>query len=609
MKFVVIPVFTFVLFGAVFAQGKASVPIMPLSEIKPGMKGIAKTVFSGTVPEEFNVEILGIANGFVGPKQDAIIMRLSGGKAERTFVFAGMSGSPVYIDGKLVGAISYSFPFGKEPIGAITPIEQMISIFEKNPDQKLNSKEPRAFSFGELAATELNFNNHKTVSSNSFLPQVAPNSALVPLIGQQISPIATPLVFGGVNRETLNYFTPQLTSLGFMPVSTFGGTSKMTELKANTENSLRGGDSVAMHLTRGDISLTAFGTVTLRDGDKVYAFGHPFLSLGTSDLPMSESSVVTVVPNFNNSFKLGVAGDLVGSMTQDRATGVFGNIGKAPKMIPVNIKLNTSRNQTENFNFEVATDDFLSPILINIGVLNAIQANERGLGDTTISLKGTVNVKGQQPIILDRRFSGNIASAQAAGSVAVPVNLLLDSGFDGIKIDAVNLTVTALDGKKTASLERISVNRTEVKAGETFEVQAFARNDRGQVFVQKIPVKVPNDMPTGMVLLNVGDGNSIQQVATNRLFVPKNVDELIQNINQIKKSDRLYVQLVRVTNGAVIGAKEMPNLPPSVLATLNNDRTAGGFTPTLLSFVTEQEVSPAEFVIAGNQVLSIEVVK
>lgn len=590
----------------VSAVKKTGVNIFPLSELKEGMKGTARTVFRGSEPEEFNVEILGIVPGAIGPKQDLIVGKISGGAADRTSVFAGMSGSPVYIDGRLVGAISYSFPFSKEPICGITPIEQMIQIFEQNSNQKTKSASPRAVSFGELASVEFKPNApHGATVSSSLLA----NSSIPSIAGQSFQQIATPISFSGFSQATLNHFAPQLTPFGLLPVSAVGGGARITPMKKADENTLKGGASVSMQLVRGDYSMAAAGTVTFRDGDKVYAFGHPFLSLGTSDLPMSESHVVTVIPNLNNSFKLAVPDAMVGTMTQDRATGVYGLLGQTPKMIPVKLNLETSRGQTETFNFEVAKDDFLTPILLNMALYNSIVANERGIGDSTITISGNIKVAGQESIKIERRFTGAQAAQFTSGSVAVPVNMLLGSRFDNIEISGVELNVVSNDGNKTAVLERISLDRTEVRAGESFEVQAFVRANNGQTFVQRIPVSVPSGTPPGALLIAIGDGNSLQQASASRQFVPKTLSDLIKTINGVKKNDRLYVQTFRVTNGAIIGSKELPNLPPSVLATLNNDRTAGGFKPTVLTVLTDQEIAPAEFVISGQQVLTIEVIK
>jgi SpoIVB peptidase S55 len=583
---------------------------LPLAEVKEGMRGTARTVFRGSEPEEFNVEILGVLPGGVGPKQDLIIGRLSGGGADRTAVFAGMSGSPVYINGKLVGAISYSFPFAKEPICGITPIEQMVAIFERKQIDRAKPSEPRAVSFAELSATIWQPELPKNPAvSGSLLSGMSANSLLMAVAGQSFQPIATPITFTGFSQETLNLFAPQLIQAGLLPVSAVGGSAAITPLKKANEKTLLGGTSVSMQLTRGDYSLAAAGTVTWRDGEKIYAFGHPFLGLGTSDLPMSESHVITVVPNINNSFKLAVPDAMVGTMTQDRATGVYGSLGQAPKMIPVRINVQTSRGQTDVLNFEVARDDFLTPLLLNIAVYNTAVAQERSLGDSMVEVTGEIKVLGQDSIKIQRRFAGGSATQFAAASVAVPVSALLRSRFEGLQISGIVLNLASNDGSNTAVLDRISLDRTRAVAGETVEVQAYARTNSGKIFVQKIPVLIPADTPAGPLSITVGDGFAIQQASSMQQFVPRDLAELIKTINKLKLSDRLYVQTIRTSTGAIIGASEMPNLPPSVLATLNNDRTAGGVKPAVQTIVTEMEVPPANFIIAGQQTLTIEVIK
>ncbi|MEP7211452.1 MAG: SpoIVB peptidase S55 domain-containing protein [Acidobacteriota bacterium] len=584
--------------------------LMPVGEVKEGMRGIAKTVFRGSEAEEFNVEILGVVPGAIGPKQDLIIGRLSGGGADRTSVFAGMSGSPVYIDGRLVGAISYSFPFSKEPICGITPIQQMIEIFEKKPASASKAAEPRAVSFAEIASAKWQPEVPKAAYADSgLLSGFSQSSALMAVAGQAFRPIATPMTFNGFTQQALDAFAPQLLNAGLVPIAAVGGAAAITPMKPADSNTLVGGASVSMQLTRGDYSLAAAGTVTWRDGNKIYAFGHPFMSLGTSDLPMSESHVVTVVPNVNNSFKLAVPDSMVGSMTQDRATGVFGTLGVAPKMIPVRINLETSRGQKQTLNFEVARDDFLTPLLLNIAVYNSLISTERGLGDSMVQVNGEIKVKGQESIKVKRRFAGGQASQLAASSVAVPVNVLMKSRFDDLDISGLEVDLTSTDGSSIASLERMSVDRTQMRAGETAEVQVYARTNTGKTIVQRIPVKIPADTPAGPLTITVGDGAALQEKSAIQQFVPANLAELIRTINKVKFPDRLYLQTFRTTSGAIIGSNEMPNLPPSVLATLNNDRTAGGIKPAVQTIVGEIEIAPAEFIITGQQSLSIEIIK
>src|SRR3989454_350862 len=583
--------------------------LFALEDLRPGMKGTSRTVFSGTEPEEFGVEILGVLPGFPGPRQSAIIARLSGANVEKTGVFAGMSGSPVYIDNRLVGAIAFSFPFSKEPIAGITPIQQMIDIFENGSHETRLPKQPRVVSFAQLASKEWKPTLPRpAVSSTALIAPVSDGSRLVPLMGQQMTPIATPVVFGGITQESLAMFAPQLMASGLLPVSGAGGSAAITPLAKATEKTLTPGTSVSVQLVRGDYSIAASGTVTLRDDNHIYAFGHPFLSLGASDMPMSETAVVTVVSNVNNSFKLSVPGAMMGSISQDRATGVFGQLGQAPKMIPVKINLHTSRDRSETYSYEIANDSFLTPLLLNITVFNTITSSERALGESTITIKGAINVKGQEPIELDRRFSAANSPILAAGSVAAPIGSLLGSGFDDVQIEGVTLDISSTDTKYAGTLERIALSKTEARRGEKIEIQAYVRTESGKQFVQRIPVQIPEDAIPGQLLVFVGDGGALQEGSAAKAFVPQDLGQLVKAINKVKKSDRLYVKLFRITPGAVIGTSELPNLPPSVVATLNSDRNSGGYTPTVLSAVYEMELPPAEFVISGQQLIALDVV-
>lgn len=593
------------------ARRATSISTFALEDLRPGMKGVARTVFVGTETQEFGVEILGVLPGYPAPHQSAIIARLSGSNVEKTGVFAGMSGSPVFIDGKLVGAIAFSFPFSKEPIAGITPVQQMIDIFEKGSGSETQkTREPRAVSFAQLAGTEWKpVLPKQAVAGAPLIASVAAGSPLIPFLGQQMTPIATPIVFGGISQQTLSEFSSQLISNGMLPVAGAGGSAPISSLAPTTEKTLTPGASVSVQLVRGDYSLAASGTVTFRDGNHIYAFGHPFLSLGASDMPMTESSVVTVIPSMNNSFKLAVPGQMVGTISQDRSTGIFGSLGVAPKMIPVKITLHTSRDRVETFSYEIANDSFLTPLLLNITLFNTITSSERMLGDSTISIKGEINLKGQPAVAIERRFSAGNSAMMASASVAAPISSLLGSGFDDVELSGITLDVTSTDTKYAATLERISLDRTEVRRGEKVEIQAYVRTESGKQFVQRIPIQIPGDLPAGQLLVFVGDGGALQEGSAAKAFVPRDLGQLVNAINKLRKSDRLYVKLFRITPGAVIGTAELPNLPPSVVATLNSDRTSGGYTPTALSPVFETELPPADFVISGQQLIGIDVVQ
>jgi hypothetical protein len=570
------------------------------------MKGIARSVFSGSTPEEFGIEIIGVLPGFTGPRQSTIIAKLSGKNVDRTGVFAGMSGSPVFIDGRLVGAVAYSFPFAKEPICGITPIEQMIDIFESAAPRV--ARQPKPVSMSELARTDVKAVLPKQrVSGGPLIASVAAGSPLAPYMGQTIQPIATPVVFTGISQETLALFSDDLTKAGLLPVAGVGGASPITPLSSFDDNTLTPGASVSVQLVRGDYSIAASGTVTFRKGEQIYAFGHPFLGLGGSDMPMTESSVITVIPNAFNSFKLAVPGNMVGIISQDRATGIYGQLGRAAKMIPVTLNLHTSRNRDEKFSFEMVNDEYLTPLLMTVAVFNSINARERSMGESTVSVRGSINVDGQAPIQLERRFSAANASLLAAGAIANPISDLLNSGFDDVTIRGINLDISASENAQSATLERISLDRTDVSAGDTVDLQAYIRTDAGKLFVQRIPVQIPAEASTGQLMITVGDGAALQESSAAKSFVPTNLGQLVSAINKVKKNDRLYLRLQRPTPGVVIGTSELPNLPPSTVATLNSDRSSGGYSPLAVSLVYERELAPAEYVINGQQTITVTI--
>jgi hypothetical protein len=583
---------------------------MPVEDIRPGMKGYGMTVFQGTKPERFEVEVLGILEGVPNPKQCSVIAKLSGPQIDRTSVFAGMSGSPVYIDGKLVGAVAFTYPFSKEPIAGITPIKFMIENFDRGPEQPAQA--PQKVSFSTLIAGNAKSDSTPDRSDQSAGSGAAAFTSQTPAGG--LVPIATPVAISGVPPQVISLFADELKKYGIQAVAGAGGGSGLTPMVASNGDTLAAGTSVSVQLVRGDFTLDAAGTVTYREGNKIYAFGHPFLSSGVTSWPMAESPVITVIPNINSSFKVDGGGNLVGSICQDRSTGVFGELGQTPKMIPVRVVVHTSRNKTEAYNFEMISDAALTPLLMKLMTFSSVTATERSLGSQTIVLNGRISIKGQPDVVLDNTFSSaNGAVFQAVTAVEKPIAVLLGSGFDPIDITGINLDVTSSDTRDSGTLTRLWVDKTDVRRGDTIEIQAFARNDNGTEFVQRIPVKIPADAPMGEVTIVVGDGNSMNitdlRAQSGGEFVPKDLGQLVHTMNKLKRNNRLYVKVLRPGVGAVVNDEEMPTLPPSVLATLNSQRTAGGYAPLSVATLTESELPPSSFVITGQQSISINVVK
>jgi SpoIVB peptidase S55 len=600
-------------------QGKQSkTEFFPIDQVKPGMRAVGYTVFSGEEPKKFDVEILGVLKGFPSPQQNAVLSRLLGDELNHTGVFQGMSGSPVYIDGKLLGAVAFGYQFAKDPIAGITPIQQMIEIFEQKQGgdgkgqrsgQSGQSGQVRQVSFSEISFNENSREFAEFVKSVSGAPSHGAQAVSGPSSGQVLTPIATPLAFTGVPPEVVARFAPIFQSWGFAPVAGAGGAAEATELKKADSNTLKPGSTVIVPLVRGDYSLAAAGTVTYRDGNRIYAFGHPFLSLGVSEFPMHEGEVVTVMSSNATSFKLSVPTAMVGTLRGDRSTGIYGELGVAPRMIPVEVNLKTSRGEDRKYVFDVVADRFLTPLLMQMTMLTTIASTERTIGDSTLQIRGRIKIKGLPDVELENRLSSSFnVPLAAAFATSQPISAIFNSGFKDLQFEKLVYDITSRDARSTGQLDRLWVNDTDVRPGEKIEIQAFARTEGGGEYVERIPVEIPKDAPIGQLQIIVGDGGSIQALEPRSGFTPKSLDQLVRELNKIRKSDRLYVRLARAESGAMVKNEEMPSLPPSVLATLGSDRTIGGYSLTRSATILEKEIAPADFVISGQKTLTVNVV-
>lgn len=610
MKRLLLPVFLLMLAAAsAFGQAKTNqkAEFYPIEDVKPGMRAVGYTVFTGSEPQPFEVEILGVLKGFPNPQQNAILSRLVGARVEHTGVFQGMSGSPVYIDGKLLGAVAFGYQFAKDPIAGITPIQHMIDVFEKHGEKLPSGKtseRPRPVSFSEIAFNEKSqaFADFVAGRIDGVLPTAAGGAPT-------LMRISTPLAVNGIAPEILNRFAPQFQSLGFTAVAGVAGAASISELKPADDQTLRPGSTIVVPLIRGDFSVAAAGTVTYRDGNRIYAFGHPLFSLGVSDFPMNEGEVVTVMSSNAVSFKLSAPGAMVGAVRGDRSTAIYGELGATPRMIPVQIKLRTSRGQEQSYNFEMVADRFLTPILMQMTTLSTISSTERTIGDSTLQVRGSLKVKGQPEIGIENRFATSVnAPLAAAFAVSQPVSVLLNSGFEDLIIEGISLEISSFDIRQKGQLDRLWIDRTEVRRGERIELQAFARAENGGEYVERIAVEIPKDAPLGALRVLVGDGGAIQAAELRTGITPKTLSGLVRELNRVRKADRLYVRLERADSGVVINNEEMPSLPPSMLATLGSDRTAGGYIQTRATALFERELPPAEFVITGQRTLTINVV-
>ncbi|MBI4458719.1 MAG: hypothetical protein HY648_01505, partial [Acidobacteria bacterium] len=471
------------------------------------MKGIGRTVFDGTTIEEFQVEILGVLEN-IAPRQNVILARLSGGPLERTGVLAGMSGSPVYIEGRLAGAVALAFQFSKEPIAGITPIEQMIGSFEAPSSQ--DSRRPLAWRFEEGDQKE-----PRLVSGgfpDLLPPAVDPGHQVVfGPIGGPLSRVATPLVFSGFTPETIEHFQPQLKALGMMPLQG-GGAGSANSQTLGEPSRLQPGSMISVALVRGDLGLNADGTVTLVDGDRVYAFGHQFLSAGPTEIPFAESNVVAMIPGYATSMKISTPGQLLGSIRQDRSSGIFGLLGRKARMVPIELEVISNQQNRRSYNFEVVNDRFLLPFLVNMTVFSAIGATERMIGDSTIQVEQTIALDGLPEVKMENFISGTAnAPASAARFAATPLAYLLQSGIGPLDVQKVSLRIFSSDRRLAQDLEQIWSDRQEVKPGDKLELTALLRAQDGGETTQKTTVEIPASLMPGPLTITVADGTSLDR--------------------------------------------------------------------------------------------------
>lgn len=602
--------------GALAAAAPAqSVPdrsaanFFPLEELRPGMKATGYTVFAGREPEPFELEILGVLKGFPNPGQSAVLSRLLGERMNHTGVFQGMSGSPVYVGDRLVGAVAFGYQFARDPIAGITPIRQMIDLFQTAPDGRNRSSSRVAGGSREIALAELVTDVNDRLG-DELLRRLPTGESSPTVPSTTLVPIATPLAVSGIAPEVLRRFAPFFAALGFNPVAGIAGAAPVSDLKKADAATLKPGSTVVVPLIRGDYSVSAAGTVTWRDGQRIYAFGHPFLSLGLSDLPMHEGEVVTVLSSTASSFKLSYPTEMVGVVRGDRSTGIYGELGAAPRMIPVEISLRTSRGDQRRYRFDVVADRFLTPVLLQMTLISTITSTERTIGDSTLLVNGTIKLRGQEPIRTENRVSVTLnAPIVAAIAATQPISTIIGSDLPELGFERIAFEITSLDQRQTGQLDRLWLGRTEVRRGETIEVQAFTRREGGREQVDRFPLTIPADAPLGQLNLLIGDGGALQATDPRTGFIPKSADHLVRELNRLRRPGRLYARLSQPETGAIIRSEELPGLPPSVLATLGSDRTSGGYTLTASRIILEQELPATELIVSGQRSLKITVVQ
>jgi SpoIVB peptidase S55 len=552
----------------------AQMPIFPLREVRAGQHAIGKTVFSGSKIEEFQVEILGVLEN-VGPRQSIILARLSGGPLAQTGVMQGMSGSPVYINGRLLGAVALAFNFSKEPIAGIRPIEEMLAVGDAPAKQLAAQRVPRDI--------------------ESF--------------ASKLIDIATPVSFSGFTAGTLEQFSPQLKKLGLEPRQGVSSGGKLPS-KLGAPASLRPGDMIAVELLSGDLSIGAEGTVTAVDGKSIYAFGHQFMSVGNTELPFARAEVLTLLPNLSSSFKISSPLEWMGSITQDRSTSIYGELGRKANTIPLQITVKDGRRAPLSYHMQMIQDRVLSPYIAQTAVYSAMDATERTLGLASYSLRGGVEfVQAVPPLKLDNTYAGDFnVPLQASTGVASPLASILGAGFDALKIKSITLEIEASERKRLLQVDQVTASPKQVHPGDSVELSVTFTGENGLETQKSVHYRVPVGAPAGTLNFTVSDGSMTnaldQQMAPS---VPKSPTQLVSFLNNLRPNTNAYVRVWRTDPAFEVQGQDLPDPPPSVSLILSKAQAAQGAWLPRGSKIDELQIETGDVVVTGSKTAQVEV--
>jgi hypothetical protein len=583
-------VYSILLTSQIFAQ-TTKPEIMPVAQIHAGMHGVAYTVFQGTQPERMDVEVLGVLKNANGPKGDIVLVRLEGPKVEYTGVVAGMSGSPVYIDGKLAGAIAFRIgEFSKEPIAGVTPISEMLEISAL--DNTPTSVPVQAKSVPSLTSK----------TSGPGIPGGA-----VQGFANYLKPIDTPLVFSGFSEQVVEKFAPQFAAQGIVPVM---GVGSATDVKQ--PDPLVPGSAVSAVLVRGDMDIAATCTVTYRDSNHLLACGHPLLQFGSVDLPMTKAQVLATLPSPLNAFKIVNATETVGSFVQDRHTGIMGEFGKNAAMIPVTLTIHGGTTP-KVFHYEVLNNARLSPVAISTTVYNALHGvNEYG-EETTYSMKGAISVAGFPEVKLQDMFASTDAQQPAAMLAATEVGgtfgRIYDNPYSTPDIRGLNLDFEVSNERRWARLESARTDVNEARPGDEITVEVLLRPYRGDAVIEHIPVRIPPSASKGSTWhILISDGDVLDRVRRAPGGAQKlDLASTIGLLNKEHANNRVYVSVLDEDPEAMVADKVMPALPLSVMNVLDGMRGTQDMTVLGESSVSETATQPLDFVVSGAQLLPITI--
>ena len=595
---------TFLLGAVAPSHAQQSTEILPLSQVRPGMQGYAYTIFAGDQVEKFDLEVLGIMPNFLGPKQSIILVQLKGPKVEHTGVVAGMSGSPVYLDGKLAGALSLKLGiFTKEPIAGVTPIADVLNPpVQVAPSQPSQPAQPSQYSAQQFSASSLPSDTPSNSSNNFATQQVT-----LPM-GSALEPIETPLVFSGFQASALRQFSSQLQGYGF--VAAQGGTAAPRP----DDSQLKPGDMAGMVLVQGDASINSACTVTAVQADRVFLCGHPFLSLGDVQLPMARSRVLTTLSSDMASTKIVNVGGSIGTITGDHITAVTGKLGASPAMIPLDLTLSVAGAEKQ-LHFQLVNHPRLTPILVALTTFSGLTQNSLYGEGTTLHLSGEIQLKNHAPVQIENTFAPGDALSPDGLPIALTMqsifSRLFTNNFEATAIERVSLRVESVPGRHSFSIESAWLEKGEAAPGETLRVRVLLRPYRGPAQIEETTVHVPDQVTRGTMLrVLVSDADMLNRAsrgfAATGASASASLDQLIALLNRERRNDRLYVGLFAPSPTMLWEDKELPNVPLSEINIVDG-RPAPGTVQVLRESLSSESSIPLGGPVAGVISLNLQI--
>lgn len=576
--------------GLLAVAAYAQTTFMPVSEIRAGMKGYGLTVFHGEAVERFDAEILGVLEN-AGPRQNVILARLNGGPLAHTGVMQGMSGSPVYINGRLIGAVALAFTLSKDPIAGIRPFEEMLKA----------EAAPR-----RTAAVSPCLVDTRCTPQQAHAALARPTSGFA--WGEaRMAEIATPVSFSGFTGATLEAFAPMLKSFGLEPrqgVSGGGG----SRLPAGDPSSLKPGSMISAMLVTGDMSVGADGTVTHIDGKTVFAFGHRFVSMGELEMPFASAEVLTLLPNLSTSFKISTARKMLGTITHDYSTAVRGELGRTASLLPVSITVKGG-GRSSRYDMEMVRDAALTPFLLQMTAFAALDATERTMGAVSFGLKQSIEFAGGRTVRSSNIYSGEFNIPMlAAQSGAVPVGYAMQTGFADLAVKRVDLEFEAAPRKRQTQIEDILVARKTVRPGETIPlILTFA--SEGKRFTRTVPYVVPKSFQPGTLHFTASDAliANFNELRLTIMSPPRSAAAVLKLLESLRDNTKAYIRAWRAEPSYQSQGEDLPSPPPSTAMVLGRSQGAGSIGVGYSSKIAELSVELGDVMVSGTHTVSVEV--